>query len=487
MLWIALPLVCLLAAEPVRALASFRYPAPPESLAITHYFVHFESLDVDLDSFYNFLISTKRVDDDLKQGFLGQDANDTVLYLWFNSYRPCVDGVETVATPQILNEDDETEFVLNDKMEFWRRNDQEKILVLENLPFTKKQSVKSVKYSSSCAYVATLDLSNGQGWVQQSGIQDVLATIAVFRSGSKDTGLPPLELELWLKKHEPNVTDQIFKLASIDVSGYLESAVKNCRSTSTKFRSQTCSKAQLNLTDSETAVSMSISEIVTFKFNPSVAIPLIVAGILLSIGYIVAVVDMFVMSQMGRSCWTNAKYLLGNIVYLTFGGAIIYVLLCLSCLLFMLSFVGYPTGLQVLKISTYWLCPFGRTLSIDSKPASADFLGKCKEFTREVAWFTFAGTWLCGLHLFCAFVCSGLGLIPVAEVHLERGLQVLNPLPAQIELKDLHLNDIYEEVSVNSRNAKDHDSFTEQRQMPRRKSSGSDGKKHERSASMYAF
>eukprot|EP00475_Leptophrys_vorax_P035439 TRINITY_DN58414_c0_g1_i1.p1 TRINITY_DN58414_c0_g1~~TRINITY_DN58414_c0_g1_i1.p1 ORF type:complete len:489 (-),score=100.71 TRINITY_DN58414_c0_g1_i1:90-1556(-) len=471
-------------------LASFRYPPPPESLAISHYFVTFGNLDVDLDSFWHFLDSTNRIDYELKKGFLDDDdVNDTALYLWFNSYRPCASGDEIKG---IFEEEEETEeeedVLLTDKMEFWRRNDQEKIAILESMPMDRK-SLRNVRYSSSCAYIVRLNTSEGVGWVSQSGIQGALSQIPIFRSGTKEISVPNVQIELWLKKYEPSTTDRIFKLASFEVSNYFQTALVSCRGPSSKFTLQQCNVSELNLTDSETGVMLALSVIVSHKFNAPIAAPLITFGVLLSISYVVAVVDMFVMSHKGRSCWTSFKYLVGNITYLTFGGTVIFVVLCFASCLFVVSGVGYHTGIQMFKIMSYWLCPFGRTLLADQAPAEFSMFSKCKRITREFVWFAVVGWWLCAVHMFCAFICSGLGLFPIAEIHFQRGLQVLFPLPSQVELQDLPLKDLYEEASVHSQRSSITES--EKQKLPefqkRRSSGGSSKMAHQRSASMYAL
>ena len=52
--------------------------------------------------------------------------------------------------------------------------------------------------------------------------------------------------------------------------------------------------------------------------------------------------------------------LLGNIVWIVFGGLIMSVAYLVLGVLYCLTIIGIPVGLQLFKLASLSLCPFGR-------------------------------------------------------------------------------------------------------------------------------
>lgn len=429
----------------------FVFPVP-EWLTFVHYFLQFSSLSVEKDSLWKYLDSVAREP-------LENDVQNEVLYFWFNSYKPCIENLGFLSSEdQMLleniaeeenSEEEQGMLLLQGKMiDFWRRNDQQKIFILEKLRKNDSTILRSFPFQSSCAYVLTFNASMQTGVTDEQIIQSILSQISILEIGTKILGVPDLEIELWLKKYSSlgNNYNSMFKLASFDLRPQLSECLLGCKGRSPGFTKSTCFSHALNLTDVETGVNILLTVQVSKALNELTMIPLTIFGIILTLSYTIAVVDTFAQSGKNRSFSTSAKYLLGNLLYLTFGGAFTYLLLLLLCLVFMLSIIGFPIGWQMLQISINWLCPFGRSLSSQSKVVDSTCGANLRHYCEQAAWFAIAGVLLCPMHLICAFISGALLMLPIAETHFQKGVEILYPLPADVKTINEHQN-VYEELS----------------------------------------
>ena len=57
-------------------------------------------------------------------------------------------------------------------------------------------------------------------------------------------------------------------------------------------------------------------------------------------------------------------YLLGNLVWMIFGGIVSFILWAVAGLICCLTIVGIPFGIQCLKIAFFILWPFGKDVEI---------------------------------------------------------------------------------------------------------------------------
>ncbi len=73
---------------------------------------------------------------------------------------------------------------------------------------------------------------------------------------------------------------------------------------------------------------------------------------------------------------------LGNLIWLIFGGLLSAIGWWLSGLLWCITIIGIPVGLQCFKLSSLSLCPFGKDVMYDNSTTS---------FLINVIWFLISG------------------------------------------------------------------------------------------------
>jgi len=106
--------------------------------------------------------------------------------------------------------------------------------------------------------------------------------------------------------------------------------------------------------------------------------------------------------------------LLGNIIWIVFGGLAIFLEYITAGLLLCLTIVGIPFGLQCFKLALLSLIPFGQEVV----PTHTSDSGL--SIFMNVLWLVFAGIWIAATHLLFA-VLLGLTIIglPFAKQHLK--------------------------------------------------------------------
>ena len=107
--------------------------------------------------------------------------------------------------------------------------------------------------------------------------------------------------------------------------------------------------------------------------------------------------------------------LIGNILWIVFGGGIVICLeYLLGGLLLCLTVVGIPFGLKCFEIGIVSLVPFGKTI-MRSGPDDS-----CLSIGLNVIWFVFAGLWIGLTHLLFAIGCAITVIgIPFAIQHVK--------------------------------------------------------------------
>jgi uncharacterized membrane protein YccF (DUF307 family) len=113
--------------------------------------------------------------------------------------------------------------------------------------------------------------------------------------------------------------------------------------------------------------------------------------------------------------------LLLNVLWIVFGGWIIWLEYMLGGLLLCLTVVGIPFGMQCFKMAGLGLLPFGKDI-VDAPGASP--IG-C---ILNVFWIVVAGIWICVSHLAIALglVLTIIG-IPFAIQHVKLAMLALAP------------------------------------------------------------
>ena len=88
---------------------------------------------------------------------------------------------------------------------------------------------------------------------------------------------------------------------------------------------------------------------------------------------------------------------LGNIIWLVFGGILVFIEYLVSSLLLCVTIIGIPFGLQTLKLALLALWPFGQEV-IDNGNS-----GGCLSVIMNVIWIFIGGIWICLTHLFSGY------------------------------------------------------------------------------------
>ena len=84
---------------------------------------------------------------------------------------------------------------------------------------------------------------------------------------------------------------------------------------------------------------------------------------------------------------------LGNIIWLVFGGFFMALEYLVSGILLCCTIIGIPFGLQVFKIGLVALLPFSQTTVVEEGSRS------CLEIIMNVIWFFIGGIWIALSHL----------------------------------------------------------------------------------------
>jgi len=127
--------------------------------------------------------------------------------------------------------------------------------------------------------------------------------------------------------------------------------------------------------------------------------------------------------------------LLGNIIWLLFGGLIAGLGYILGGVLMCLTIVGIPFGIQSIKLGVATFAPFGKRV-VESPDANGAF-----ELILNVIWLIFFGWEIALAHLVSAgflaltiigipFALQHVKLIPIALLPLGRSLQPIGAAPA---------------------------------------------------------
>lgn len=113
---------------------------------------------------------------------------------------------------------------------------------------------------------------------------------------------------------------------------------------------------------------------------------------------------------------------LGNIFWLIFGGAIISLYYALIGLLFCITIIGIPFGVQLFKMAGFALWPFGREVT------SGDNDNGCLSIFMNVLWIILGGIEIAFLHFgFGLLCCITIVGIPFGIQHFKMGILAVIP------------------------------------------------------------
>ena len=113
---------------------------------------------------------------------------------------------------------------------------------------------------------------------------------------------------------------------------------------------------------------------------------------------------------------------LGNILWLIMGGLVVSLYYALMGILFCITVIGIPFGLQLIKMAGLALWPFGRDVHSDTND------GGCLAIIMNVIWIIFGGVEIALTHLtFGVICCITIIGIPFGLQHFKMALLALVP------------------------------------------------------------
>ena len=118
---------------------------------------------------------------------------------------------------------------------------------------------------------------------------------------------------------------------------------------------------------------------------------------------------------------------LGNLIWLLFGGIVIALEYFVASILLMITIVGIPFGIQTLKMASLALWPFGRTTVVHNRASG------CLYIFMNVFWILTGGIWISLSHLlFGCLLCITVIGIPFGIQHFKLAGVALTPFGRDI-------------------------------------------------------
>jgi len=118
---------------------------------------------------------------------------------------------------------------------------------------------------------------------------------------------------------------------------------------------------------------------------------------------------------------------LGNILWLIMGGLLVSLYYALMGILFCITVIGIPFGLQLIKMAGLALWPFGRDIHSDTND------GGCLAIIMNVIWIIFGGIEIALLHIGFGIVCClTIVGIPFGMQHFKMAILAFVPFGKKI-------------------------------------------------------
>lgn len=119
--------------------------------------------------------------------------------------------------------------------------------------------------------------------------------------------------------------------------------------------------------------------------------------------------------------------LLGNLIWLIFGGLIIAIEYLIGSLVLIITIIGIPFGIQTLKMAALALWPFGRDTRVHSRASG------CLYLLMNILWLVTGGLWIAITHAFFGvLLCITIIGIPFGLQHFKLTAVALNPFGRDI-------------------------------------------------------
>ncbi|MBC35689.1 MAG: hypothetical protein CL663_06600 [Bacteroidetes bacterium] len=114
--------------------------------------------------------------------------------------------------------------------------------------------------------------------------------------------------------------------------------------------------------------------------------------------------------------------ILGNLIWLVFGGILIAIEYVIASLLLMITIIGIPFAFQTLKLAGLALWPFGSEVVTTENPAG------CTSTLLNVIWLLIGGIWIALTHVFFGIIlCLTIIGIPFGKQHFKLAALALTP------------------------------------------------------------
>lgn len=119
--------------------------------------------------------------------------------------------------------------------------------------------------------------------------------------------------------------------------------------------------------------------------------------------------------------------ILGNLIWLLFGGLAVSIEYILASIGMMITIVGIPFGIQSIKLGILALWPFGT--EVRDTPSS----GGCLYTLMNIIWILIGGIWIWLTHIFFGLLlCITIIGIPFGRQHFKMARLALTPFGKEI-------------------------------------------------------
>ena len=119
--------------------------------------------------------------------------------------------------------------------------------------------------------------------------------------------------------------------------------------------------------------------------------------------------------------------IIGNIIWVIFGGLILALEYAICGLIWCITIIGIPFGIQLFKCASLALWPFGR--EVRNKQNSPG----CLSTGMNVLWFLLGGIWLALEHVIAGLIfCITIIGIPFGKQHFKLAAIALTPFGREI-------------------------------------------------------
>ena len=119
--------------------------------------------------------------------------------------------------------------------------------------------------------------------------------------------------------------------------------------------------------------------------------------------------------------------LLGNIIWLIFGGLHTAIEYFIAGLVLMITIIGIPFGLQSMKLGMLAIWPFG------SKVKWKEAQPGCLSMFMNMLWFFVGGIWICLTHIFYGLLlCITIIGFPWGKMHFRLAKLALSPFEMEV-------------------------------------------------------